>query len=90
MLTLAPNYDDQRFIQSYGPIESLAPGQTFILSQQWQSVRAEGLQASSDWAQKLYDDDYVAPAPPLSPKVAAYPADGQVTLVWEECRGLGS
>ena len=81
---LPANYDDQRFIQSYGPIEALAPGQEFtIIAAVAIGEGLEGLQASSDWAQKLYDDAYVAPAPPPSPQVTAYPADGQVTLIWE-------
>ncbi len=81
---LTANYDDQRFIQSYGPIEALAPGQEFtIIAAVAIGEGLEGLQASSDWAQKLYDDAYVAPAPPPSPQVTAYPADGQVTLIWE-------
>ena len=81
---LPANYDDQRFVQSYGPVESLAPGQefTFVIAVAIGEGLA-GLQASADWAQKLYDDGYVAPAPPPSPLVSAYPADGQVTLVWE-------
>ncbi len=81
---LPANYDDQRFVQSYGPVESLAPGQEFtIVTAVAIGEGLAGLQASADWAQKLYDDDYVAPAPPPSPEVTAYPADGQVTLVWE-------
>ena len=81
---LPANYDDQRFIQSYGPIKSFAPGQEFtIITAVAIGEGLEGLQASSDWAQKLYDDAYVAPAPPPSPLVTVYPADGQVTLVWE-------
>ena len=81
---LPANYDDQRFIQSYGPIEALAPGQEFtIIAAVAIGEGLEGLQESSDWAQKLYDDAYVAPAPPPSPQVTAYPADGQVTLIWE-------
>ena len=81
---LPANYDDQRFIQSYGPVESLAPGDSFnIIIAVAIGEGLAGLQASADWAQKLYDDDYVAPAPPPSPLVSAYPADGQVTLVWE-------
>ena len=81
---LPANYDDQRFIQSYGPIEAFAPGQEFtVITAVAIGEGLEGLQASSDWAQKLYDDAYVAPAPPPSPQVTAYPADGQVTLVWE-------
>ena len=81
---LPANYDDQRFIQSYGPIESLAPGEAFtIITAVAIGEGLEGLQAASDWAQKLYDDGYVAPAPPPSPQVTAYPANGQVTLVWE-------
>ena len=81
---LPANYDDQRFVQSYGPVESLAPGQefTFVTAVAIGEGLA-GLQASADWAQKLYDDAYVAPAPPPSPLVDAYPANGQVTLVWE-------
>ncbi len=81
---LPANYDDQRFIQSYGPVESLAPGQSFtVVITVAIGEGLAGLQASSDWAQRLYDDDYVAPAPPPSPRVTAYPADRQVTLVWE-------
>ena len=81
---LPANYDDQRFVQSYGPVESLAPGDSFnIIITVAIGEGLAGLQASADWAQKLYDDGYVAPAPPPSPLVAAYPADGQVTLVWE-------
>ena len=81
---LPANYDDQRFIQSYGPVESLAPGESFnIIIAVAIGEGLAGLQASADWAQKLYDDGYVAPAPPPSPLVTAYPADGQVTLVWE-------
>ena len=81
---LPANYDDQRFIQSYGPVESLAPGESFnIIIAVAIGEGLAGLQASSDWAQKLYDDGYVAPAPPPSPLVTAYPADKQVTLVWE-------
>ena len=81
---LPANYDDQRFIQSYGPVASLAPGQevTFVTAVAIGEGLA-GLQAAADWAQKLYDDAYVAPAPPPSPLVDAYPANGQVTLVWE-------
>ena len=89
---LPANYDDQRFVQSYGPVESLAPGQefTFVTAVAIGEGLA-GLQASADWAQKLYDDGYVAPAPPPSPVVSAYPADGQVTLVWEsEGQWLGN
>ena len=53
-------------------------------SLQWLSVKGlRRLQSSSDWAQKLYDDEYVAPAPPPSPMVTAYPADGQVSLIWD-------
>ncbi|MCY3740231.1 MAG: hypothetical protein OXH00_04365 [Candidatus Poribacteria bacterium] len=81
---LPANYDDQRFVQSYGPVESLAPGDSFnVIIAVAIGEGLAGLQASADWAQKLYDDDYVAPAPPPSPLVTAYPADGQVTLVWE-------
>lgn len=81
---LPANYDDQRFIQSYGPVESFAPGDTFnVIIAVAIGEGLSGLQASSDWAQKLYDDDYIAPAPPPSPLVTAYPADGQVSLVWE-------
>ena len=81
---LPANYDDQRFIQSYGPVESLAPGESFnIIMAVAIGEGLAGLQASSDWAQKLYDDAYVAPAPPPSPLVTAYPADKQVTLVWD-------
>ena len=81
---LPANYDDQRFVQSYGPVESLAPGQEFtIVTAVAIGEGLAGLQAAADWAQKLYDDDYIAPAPPPSPVVTAYPADGQVTLVWE-------
>ena len=81
---LPANYDDQRFVQSYGPVESLAPGQEFtVVTAVAIGEGLAGLQAAADWAQKLYDDDYVAPAPPPSPVVTAYPADGQVTLVWE-------
>ena len=81
---LPANYDDQRFIQSYGPVESLAPGETFnVIIAVAIGEGLGGLQAASDWAQKLYDDEYVAPAPPPSPLVTAYPADGQVSLLWE-------
>ena len=81
---LPANYDDQRFIQSYGPVESFAPGESFnIIIAVAIGDGLAGLQASADWAQKLYDDGYVAPAPPPSPLVTAYPADQQVTLVWE-------
>ena len=81
---LPANYDDQRFIQSYGPVESLAHGETFnVIIAVAIGEGLAGLQTSSDWAQKLYDDEYVAPAPPPSPLVAAYPADAQVSLVWE-------
>ena len=81
---LPANYDDQRFIQSYGPVESLAPGQEFtIITAVAIGEGLAGLQAAADRAQKLYDDDYVTPAPPPSPLVTTYPADGQVTLIWE-------
>ncbi len=81
---LPANYDDQRFIQSYGPVETLAPGETFnVIIAVAIGEGLAGLQASSDWAQKLYDDEYVAPAPPPSPMVTAYPGDGQVSLIWE-------
>ncbi|MBI1925853.1 hypothetical protein HYR99_16585 [Candidatus Poribacteria bacterium] len=40
------------------------------------------MRASVDWAQKLYDDDYIAPGPPPSPKLTAYPGDRRVMLVW--------
>ena len=89
---LPANYDDQRFVQSYGPVESLAPGQEFtFVTAVAIGEGLSGLQASADWAQKLYDDGYVAPAPPPSPVVSAYPANGQVTLVWEsEGQWLGN
>ena len=81
---LPANYDDQRFIQSYGPVKSLAPGETFnVIIAVAIGEGLVGLQAASDWAQKLYDDAYVAPAPPPSPTVTAYPADGQVSLLWD-------
>ena len=81
---LPANYDDQRFVQSYGPIESFAPGDTFnVIIAVAIGEGLAGLQSASDWAQKLYDDDYIAPAPPPSPMVTAYPADGQVSLIWD-------
>lgn len=81
---LPANYDDQRFIQSYGPVESLIPGDSFnVIIAVAIGEGLAGLQASSDWAQKLYDDAYVAPPPPPSPLVTAYPTDGQVSLIWE-------
>ena len=81
---LPANYDDQRFIQSYGPIETLAPDETFnVIIAVAIGEGLSGLQSSSDWAQKLYDDGYIAPAPPPSPTVTAYPADGQVSLIWD-------
>ena len=81
---LPANYDDQRFVQSYGPVKSLAPGQEFtIVTAVAIGEGLAGLQGAADWAQKLYDDNYVAPAPPPSPVVTAYPADEQVTLIWE-------
>ena len=84
---LPANYDDQRFVQSYGPVESLAPGQEFtIVTAVAIGEGLAGLQGAADWAQKLYDDGYVAPAPPPSPVVTAYPADGQVTLIWESAK----
>ncbi len=84
---LPANYDDQRFIQSYGPVESLAPGEEFnIIIVVAIGAGLNGLQASSDWAQKLYDDAYVAPAPPPSPQVTAYPGDRKVTLVWDSAK----
>ena len=84
---LPANYDDQRFVQSYGPVESLAPGQEFtIVTAVAIGEGLAGLQGAADWAQKLYDDDYVAPAPPPSPVVTAYPADGQVTLIWDSAK----
>ena len=86
---LPANYDDQRFVQSYGPVESLAPGQEFtVVTTVAIGEGLAGLQGAADRAQKLYDDDYVTPAPPPSPAVTAYPADGQVTLVWESARHI--
>ena len=44
------------------PVESLAPGDSFnIIIAVAIGEGLAGLQASADWAQKLYDDDYVAP-----------------------------
>ena len=88
---LPANYDDQRFIQSYGPIESLAPGQTFnIIVAVAIGEGLEGLQASSDWAQKLYDDDYVAPAPPAVPEGSGIPLRWTGDARMGERWGLGS
>ncbi len=82
------NYDDQRFIQSYGPVESLAPGETFnVIIVVAIGEGLEGLQVTSDEAQKLYDDDYSAAAPPPSPKVTAYPANKQISLLWSGEKG---
>ncbi len=81
---LPANYDDQRFIQSYGPVESLAPDESFnVIIAVAIGEGLAGLQVAADEAQKLYDDDYSAAAPPPSPKVTAYPADEQITLIWE-------
>ncbi len=80
---LPANYDDQRFIQSYGPVESLAPGETFnVIIAVAIGEGLAGLQVVSDEAQQLYDDDYSAAAPPPSPTVTAYPADKQIALLW--------
>ena len=77
-------FDDQRYIQSYGPVETLAPGEEFTVAfVVGIGVGIEGLRASVDWAQKLYDDGYVAPAPPPSPVLSVYPGDTKVTLVWD-------
>ena len=85
---LPANYDDQRFIQSYGPVESLAPGETFnVIIAVAIGEGLAGLQVSSDEAQRLYDDDYRAAAPPPPPMVTAYPTDEQVILVWESQEG---
>ena len=85
---LPANYDDQRFIQSYGPIKTLAPGETFnVIIAVAIGEGLEGLQVTSDEAQRLYDDDYRAAAPPPSPTVTAYPANEQITLVWEGTEG---
>jgi len=80
---LPANYDDQRYVQSYGPIAKFAQGEEFtVVLVAAIGTGLDGLRASADWAQKLYDDEYVAPAPPPSPRLTAYPGDGKVSLVW--------
>lgn len=81
---LPANYDDQRYVQSYGPIETFAKGDELnIVLACAIGIGLDGLRASADWAQKLYDDEYVAPAPPPSPFLTAYPGAGKASLVWD-------
>ena len=81
---LPANYDDQRYVQSYGPIEKFAKGEEFTIVLVIAIGKGlDGLRASADWAQKLYDDEYIAPAPPPSPRLTAYPGEGKVNLVWD-------
>ncbi|MBM3241470.1 hypothetical protein FJZ31_34750 [Candidatus Poribacteria bacterium] len=85
---LPANYDDQRYVQSYGPIKKLAKGEEFnVVLVVAIGKGLDGLRASADWAQKLYDDEYIAPAPPPSPRLTAYPGEGKVTLVWDPIKG---
>jgi len=85
---LPANPDEQRFVQSYGPIPSLASEEEFnIIIAVGIGEGLEGLQTVMDVAQELYDVDYQAPAPPPSPKLFLYPGDGKVTLHWDGTDG---
>jgi hypothetical protein len=78
------SYGDQRFVQSWGPIREFAPGDEFTITiAVGVGEGLAGLRSDMDWAQKIYDKDYVVPAPPPSPKLTVIPGDKKVTLYWD-------
>ena len=89
---LSATYDDQRFIQSYGPIHSLAPGQTFnIVTAVAIGEGLEGLQASSDWAQNPVMTMTMLHRRRRRPRtIAAYPLRWTGDARMGSRRGLGS
>lgn len=88
---------DKRFIQCSGPFD-LAPGQVERLvvaamcapfggaNQQWADRPRDSLvhlARVANAAQYIYDNDWLLPGPPVSPKMQLVPGDNQVRIVWD-------
>jgi len=73
---------DKRFCQSTGPFNLPAGDSARVVFGVVAGQSENLLKVNSDYAQTLYDADFVAPIPPDPPVVTAIPGDRQVTLYW--------
>lgn len=88
---------DKRFIQCSGPF-NLAPGQVEVLivagigapyggeGQPWENRGLDSLAhlgTVANSAQFIYDQGWLLPGPPVSPKITLVPGDNMVRIVWD-------
>ncbi|MFH1688212.1 MAG: hypothetical protein ABIE70_11915 [bacterium] len=85
---LDANSDDRRWMQTTGPFD-LGPGDSTeilvaILCGQGTSelTSITELKAVDDFAQRVYDNDFVLPAPPANPNVHITELDREIILTW--------
>jgi len=74
---------DKRFIQASGPF-NLAAGDSvpFVVGLIGGLTANEVIQ-NSDKAQVIFDANFIAPYPPVSPNLSLIPGDHKVTLFWD-------
>ncbi len=74
---------DKRFIQASGPF-NLAPGDSvpFVVGLIGGLTDIDVIQ-NSDKAQVIFDANFIAPYPPVSPNLSAIPGDHKVSLFWD-------
>jgi len=80
MVDVSPQ--DKRFCQSTGPFQLGIGDSVRVVFGVVAGQNENLLKVASDYAQSLYDANFVAPIPPIPPVVKAIPGDRQVTLVW--------
>jgi hypothetical protein len=80
MVDVSPQ--DKRFCQSTGPFKLNVGDSVRVVFGVVAGQSENILKVNSDYAQTLYDANFVAPVPPIPPVVKATPGDRMVYLVW--------
>ncbi|HVP36939.1 MAG TPA: T9SS type A sorting domain-containing protein [Terriglobales bacterium] len=73
---------DKRFCQSSGPFKLKMGDSTRVVFGVVAGENENLLKVNADYAQTLYNANFIAPRPPVAPVVKAIPGDKKVTLVW--------
>ncbi|MFZ5517174.1 MAG: hypothetical protein ACOY90_11080 [Candidatus Zhuqueibacterota bacterium] len=76
--------EDKRFCMPTGPF-TLNPGDTARVVIGIICARdLTSLQAASDLAQQMYNENWTSPSPPPEPEMTLIPGDGKVLIVWDD------
>lgn len=75
--------DDQYYLQCTNGINMTAGSSVRVVFAIIAGEDETAFRASADLAQSLYDNYFVGPQPPTTPKLSARPADGRVYLSWD-------